>query len=392
LFRFVIESHSFRRISVLTIVIVILLYFTNKIFDHYWTSMSSIPLVNLNIVYAPPKEYDDVTKINLQLVKEDLVVIEGNRRFKLMNSGKDYSYFDTIPILRPDTVYNYFNKIFLSFENSVAADSIYLVVSKSIENNKFYNQVFYSSVIVNSLNELSEKQDNFRIDLLALVEPSLLNNNDTLIYAAFKYFNDNASKLGLAECGTNCLVFMKICESFKVPCRMVWLQGGDIEKAGFDNSLGYPLHVVCEIYYAKQKKWYVVDPSYGIRFKNNDNDSYMSAVELSVLHTFRNANDIEQDSVLVVKKNIVGKDYFKYYENVMFGNIWVKNFIFKKFLAFAYPKFNHRSSLYSNNYPQKKDGYFYFGLKTILYFVIIIIYINAILFVLAKRLFSAKKP
>lgn len=392
MFRFVIESHSFRRIAVLAVIFVVFLYISSKVFDHYWTSASFIPLVNLNVVYSPPREYDNITRINIQFIKENLIIIEGNKRFRIVNADGDLSYYDTIPILNPVTDYSHFNKIYMRFENSAETDSLYLVVSKSGETNKFYNQVFYSSVIVSNLNEISDNPAVFRIEHAALVDTSLLNNNDTLIHAAFNYFNVNAGTLGLAECGRNCLVFKKICEDYKVPCRMVWLQGGDIETAGFDRSLGYPLHVVCEIYYAKQKKWYVVDPSYGIRFRNNDNDSYMSAVELSVLHSFRNANDIEQDSILVSKKNIVGKDYFKYYENVMFANSWVQSTLLKKFLTFAYSKFNHRSTLYSNNYPQKKDGYLYFGLKSFLYFIIMMLYINAVLFVLARRLFSAKKP
>lgn len=394
MFRFIIESHSFRRIGFLTFAFVALFYFTSNIFDYYWESTSSVPLVNLNVVYAPPKEYDNINKINLHLISDDLVVIEGNRRFRLIYEGnpKNYDYFDSIVIVRPDTSFSNLNKIFMKFENNTGPDSVYLVVSNSEVNDYFYNQIFYSSVIVNSLNELSDDPEGFRINDLTLASSSLLISNDTLINNVFNYFNENAPYLSLAECGRNCNVFKIICAKFGVPCRMVWLQGGDIEETGYGTSLGYPLHVVCEIYSSSQNKWYVADPSYGIRFKNIDNNSYMSAVELSILHSFGSDDAIEQDSILVVKKNIVGRDYFKFYENVLFGSNMIENVVVKKFLTIAYSKFNYRSILYSNNYPEKKDGNYYFGMKTFLYLVILIFYINSVLFLIAKRLFSVKKP
>ncbi len=383
--------------GILTVAFLILSYFAGKIFDHNWDITSSVPLVNLNLVYAAPNEYNNFSKLNLHLISENFVAVEGNKRFKLMNDRGEtkgiYTYLDSVLISRPDTGHDYINKIYLNFEDQTGTDSIYLIVSKSGVNGIYYNQIFYNSVTINKLNELSTDTEEFRINQLSKVDPYLLKNNDSLINSAFKYFNENASNLGLAECGTNSSIFNRICKTFNVPSRIVWLQKGDEGDAGFGNKLGYPLHVVCEVYSSTQNKWYVVDPSNGSRFRESGKNSFMSSVELSASYFFGNINEIEQDSVLVLKNKNVGYDYFKYYENVSLGNPYIiENILLKKFFAIAYSKFNHGSLLYSNNLPFKRNGYYYFGLKSFLYFVILIIYVSSVLFLFANRLFSVKKP
>jgi hypothetical protein len=359
------------------------------IFDYYWGSSSSIPLLNINSVYGPPKEYNNETKINLKLLPENRLVVQGNRKFRLINSEDGYRYIDTLMLTRPQSVFSHTNKIYLNFENLNNTDSIYLVISGPNDNGKFYNQVFFSSVVIDKLNKLSD--DDFNIDFSALLQNPLLENNDTLINSVFLYFNSNAQNLGLADCGKNSSIFKKICDDFKLPCRIIWLQGGDMAEPGLDIRLGYPLHVVCEIYSSHNKNWYVVDPTYGIRFKEKDNESYLNAAEISNLFNFKNSDKVIQDSILINRTSIVGKDYFKYYENVIYWNNWLNNSLIKKFLLKAYPDFNHFLLLYSGNFSFKKNGLYYFGLKTFMYFIILIFYINMLVLVLFKRLFSAKR-
>jgi hypothetical protein len=320
-----------------------------------------------------------------------MMCIEGNKKFVLRGSNKNSDYFDTVKIFYPTDTYDKINKIFLHFDDSDSDDSIHLVISKSIFENKFYQQIFFSTVTILQLNEFSSDVDNFRLKHWELVPNELLINNDSLIDNAFKYFNDNLDGLGLAECGTNSEIFKKICQSFNVPCRIIGLQGGDEEETGFFNKIGYPLHVVCEIYSSRLQKWYVVDPSFGFRFSNKNDSNYLNAVEVSNNYTFMLDDEIRQDSVLLTKRTTVGRDYFKYYENVMFryGN---KNRIIDQIWSFLYLRYNNHIYHYSSNYPLMKNGLYYLGIKTFMYFIILILYINSVMMILLRRLFIVKKP
>lgn len=390
--KFILESYSFKRILVLSVLSVAILFLLSRIFDKTWGSSSYIPIVNLNDVYSIPVEYDHFNRINLKLISKDKIAIEGNKRFIIKDSYSQNDYYDTLSFSFPDVSYDKINKIFLKFEDSQNFDSVYFVVSKSHEDKIFYNQVFYSSVQINNLNEFSKDPEEFRIVNSRLVKPELLSNNDTLINQVFSYFNSNIDKLGIAECGRNCMIFQEICQKYNVPCRLVNLQGGDNDKVGFSDNIGYPLHVVCEIFSSKHNKWYVVDPTYGFRFKYSTFNDYLNAVEIANKHTFRREDQIIQDSVLLTKRSLVGKDYFKYYENVVFSMPEWKNRILKKLFNIFYGNFNYYLYLFSNNFPIVKNGFYYVGIKTFMYFFLLILYINAVLFLLMRRLFLVKKP
>ena len=390
--KFILESYSFKRILVLTVLSIAVLFLLSTLFDKAWGSSSYIPIVSLNSVYSFPVEYDNINRINLKLISKDNIAIEGNKRFSRQNSNKPNDYYDTVSFSYPDSSYDKINKIYIKFEDSRDYDSIYFVVSRSQEDKIFYNQIFYSSVLINNLNEFSKDPSEFRINKSLLVNDELLASNDTLINQVFSYFNSNIDKLGIAECGRNCVIFQEICIKYGVPCRLVNLQGGDDDKVGFSDNIGYPLHVVCEIFSSKHKKWYVVDPTYGFRFKLSAFNDYLNAVEIANKHTFRREDEIVQDSILLTKRSLVGKDYFKYYENVVFSMPEWKNRILKKLFNIFYGNFNYYLYLFSNNFPIVKNGFYYVGIKTFMYFFLLILYINAVLFLLMRRLFLVKKP
>lgn len=390
--KFILESYSFKRILVLTVLSIAVLFLLSTLFDKAWGSSSYIPIVSLNSVYSFPVEYDNFNRINLKLISKDNIAIEGNKRFSRQNSNKLNDYYDTVSFSYPDSSYVKINKIYIKFEDSRDYDSIYFVVSRSQEDKIFYNQIFYSSVLINNLNEFSKDPSEFRINKSLLVNDELLASNDTLINQVFSYFNSNIDKLGIAECGRNCVIFQEICIKYGVPCRLVNLQGGDDDKVGFSDNIGYPLHVVCEIFSSKHKKWYVVDPTYGFRFKLSAFNDYLNAVEIANKHTFRREDEIVQDSILLTKRSLVGKDYFKYYENVVFSMPEWENRILKKLFNIFYGNFNYYLYLFSNNFPIVKNGFYYVGIKTFMYFFLLILYINAVLFLLMRRLFLVKKP
>ncbi len=390
--KFILESYSFRRIVILTVLSLLLLFAASKIFDLTWGSSSSIPIVNLDDVYSAPVQYDNFNRINLKLVAKDLIAIEGNKKFKLKDHPTGYDYYDTIKVFYPDTSFDKTNKLFLQFEDSGNFDSVYIVIAKSQENQIYYKQIFYSSVIIDKLNKFSDDPEIFRIDSKKLVNIDLLNDNDTLINKVLSYFNSNIDNLGIAECGRNCTVFQEICSNFGVPCRLVNLQGGDVDQVGYYNFIGYPLHVVCEVYSSHHQKWYVIDPTYGFRFRHRTFQDFLSAVEISNKYTFRREDEIDQDSILLTKRTLVGRDYFKYYENVLFSKPEWKNKYLRKLVSIFYGNFNYYLYLYSNNFPIVKNGIYYVGIKTFMYFFMLILYINAVLFLLMRRLFLVKKP
>lgn len=390
--KFIVESYSFSRILILTVISIALLFLLSRVFDNAWGSSSYIPIVNLEDVYALPQEYDNIDRINLKLINKDLVAIEANKKFRLRDKETNFGFYDTLHFFYPDTSFEKINKIFFRFEDSQNYDSIYLVISKSQQDKIYYNQVFYSSVRIEQLNEFSDDTAVFRLDNSLLVKNDLLIDNDTLIAQVLENFNSNIETLGIAECGRNCLIFQEICLKFGVPCRMVNLQGGDNYEVGFSNSIGYPLHVVCEVFSSKHRKWYVIDPTYGFRFKLSSFNDYLNAVEITNNHTFRREDEIFQDSILLTKRSLVGKDYFKYYENVVFSIPDWKNKYLKKLINIFYGNFSYYLYLYSNNFPIVKNGFYYVGLKTFMYFFILILYINAILMLLMRRLFQVKKP
>jgi hypothetical protein len=363
----------------------------SKIFDLMWRSSTTLPIITLGDIYSAPREYDNFSRINMMLIDNNKVVIEGNKKLRLKDHSGGFEYYDTLLISYPESTFEKVNKLFFQFEDSPEFDSLYLVTSKSADSKIFYKQIFYSSAIVNQLNNLSDDQEQFRIAEHKLVDRNLLTNNDTLINQVLDYFNNNIDTLGLAECGTNSLIFKRICDMYNLPCRIINLQGGDIDQTGFDNYIGYPLHVVCEVYSSKFHKWYVIDPSFGFRFAHLQID-YLNAVEISNKHTFMREDEIHQDSILYTKRSLVGKDYFKYYENVVFTRNEWKNIYLRKLVSVFYSNFNYYLTVFSNNYPPIKNGFYYVGIKSFMYFFLIILYTNVSMLIIIKRLFEVKKP
>ena len=152
------------------------------------------------------------------------------------------------------------------------------------------------------------------------------------------------------------------------------------------------MHVICEVYSSRNRKWYVIDPTYGFRYKEKNSDEFLNAVEISNKYFFTSEKDILQDSVLFTKRSLLGRDYFKYYENVFFKSNVYLNYPFFKFLQIFFGKFSYKVLHYSNNLQPDKNSYYYLSFKSFIYIIISLIYINLILFLLIRRLFSVKKP
>jgi len=391
MFRFIIKSYSFKWVAIITIAFIVISILSSKLFDLAWESRSSIPILNLNDIYKPPLRYDNFTRVKLKMVSKDLLAIEGNKKFRTNYDSKTYNYYDTVKVVYPESTFDHLNKIYLQFEDSPSVDSINLVIAKSGEPTIFYKQIFYSSVIVQHINEFSKDPQEFRIKPEDLVSPDLLSNNDSLINRVLKYFNDNKDSLGLADCSRNCEILRDICFKFSVHCRLIGLQGGDADQTGYYNYVGYPLHVVCEIYSSTYNKWYVIDPTYGFRYRQKNTSDFLNAVEISNMYVFMRENEILQDSILSTKRSAVGRDYFKYFENIAYRT-GKGNKLLQKFLKYFYEKFNYNIYYYSNTYAPTKNGSYYIGIKSFMYFILLLLYINSIMFVLTRRLFSVKRP
>lgn len=360
--------------------------------DLSWGSKSAIPLTNLNDKYFIPEKYDNISRIRLNLLSKQEILIEGNKRFKLLNKNRtDFTFFDTAIIKNPAEQFDFTNRIYLQFEDSDIVDSLLIVISKSETENIYWNQIFLSSVIVSDLNETGEAVESFRIKHEKLVDKHLLINNDELINNVLNYFNGSKDSLRLAECGRNSIVFKSICDKFNLPCRTVGLMGGDAYQPGYNNQVGYPIHALCEIYSSHFKKWYVIDPTYGLRFKKKEQDDFLNAIELSSKYFFNRDNDIVQDSILFTKRTLLGRDYFKYYENVFFDTDIKLNYFLEKILKYFYTKFDYRYYQYTSNMLPVKNGTYYVFLKTLLYSIVFWLYVNSILLVLIKRLYDLRK-
>ena len=391
LFRFIYESYSFRRLVIISCVFAALTLISSFLFDFLWGKKTSVPIINLNEVYNPPVTYDNITRVNLKLISKHDLVIEGNKKFKVIGSNKHYNYYDTLKVDYPSEQFDYTNKYYLNFEDTNNLDSIYLVVSRSDSPDIYYKQIFYSSVSVKNLNDFTEDPNEFRINTENLVNNLLLENNDSLINITISHFDNTLDTFKLTDCGANSFHFNMIADLYNLPCRIISLQGGDDEQTGYYNYIGYPLHVVCEVYSSRFKKWYVIDPTYGLRFKYRNSDIYLNAVEISNQYTFNADQDIVQEPVLQNRRSTIGRDYFKFYENIYY-TLKLENYLLKKILNIFYSGLSYEIYHYSNFYPPMRNGLYYVGFKSFMYFIIIIIYINSLLIIIANRLFKAKKP
>jgi hypothetical protein len=392
LIRFILESYIFRKLLIATITLFVVVFLSNKLFDKIWGSPSTLALTDLNDVYSPPQEYDNIKKVNMSFVPPDKICIEGNLKLRLVNSSGDFRYFDTAKISLPTETFELRNKIFIQFADSKYPDSIYIVVSKSDKKDIYWRQIFLSSVVVKTLNETGKDTSGFRVDKSKLCPEPLLENNDTLINQTLNYFNLNKDTLTLGDCGINSSTFKRICKKFNLPCRVVGLQGGDEDEAGYLDQLGYPTHAICEVYASRFQKWYVIDPSFGFRFKLEGSQAFMNAVEISDKFFFLGEKDIIQDSIMFTKRNLVERDYFKYYENVIFLNGFNPNFFLKKAIQHLYAKYSYQGYLYANITPSIKNAKNYMVIKSLMYLAIIILYSNFMLFIMLKRLLESKKP
>jgi hypothetical protein len=353
--------------------------------------MTAFPVNNLYDVYSPPPEYDNLTRVNLKLTNTDILAIEGNKPFRLKDSNKPYSFYDSVKLAFPVTGIEQINKIFLKFEDSPGTDSLYIVISKSETKEMFWKQIFLSSVNVSHINKFSEDTISFRVNPEKLVSNDLLNNNDTLINQVISYFNAAKDTLKLAECGTNSTILRDISIRFKLPCRIVGLQGGDSYEPGFNTQVGYPLHALCEIYSSRFKKWYVLDPTYGFRFKERNEPDFLNAVEISNKYFFMRENELYQDSVFFTKRTAVERDYFKYFENVYYTKSSKPNYVVFRLVKYFFAKFNQSIVQYSNNMQPLKNGLMYLASKSLIYFLVFLVYINIVLYLLVKRLYTLKK-
>lgn len=345
------------------------------------------PLADIEKVYKIPDEYNNLPAVNLKLLNSGMLGIEANQKFEILGSGNGNGYLDSVHVTGPDSAFSFNNRIYLRFEQRNFTDSIFYVVSHSTNEGIFWNQVFYSSVRIIHLNRFSYNPDNFRINPENLAPQDILNDNDTLINEVINYFNVNAESLGLAECGTNCRILKSICEKFSLPCNIIMLQGGDSYEPGYDVKTGYPIHVVCEIYSSRFKKWYVMDPSYGTVFR--ENMVPMNAVEISNKVYFGKDTSINQDSVLVTRTGL-GKDYFNYYRNVYFKSPVIPNIFVRQVIKYFYKKYNYLQLHYSEKITHKRNGSQYIEEKTIMYLLIALLYIITVFFVMAVRLYTLK--
>lgn len=374
---------------ILTISTFLCLYLSSKLFDYFWKTDCSILLDNIGDIYNPPKEYENLTKVRLRLINKRTLFLEGNKRFKLKDSNKEYSFYDTVNFNQPDTSYGCTNKIFFIFKNSEYFDSIYIVVSKTSTNDIYWNQIFYSSVPIAALNQSSDDSTEFRIDTAQLVPKNILINNDSTIKLVYAYYNNGKDSLKFGDCTANSELFQKICTIYNVPCRKIGLMGGDATDYGWNSSIGYPSHELCEIYSSREKKWIIVDPSFGLTYRKEHTN--LNAVEICNKVFFMTENEIQQDSVLFTKRSKVGSDYYKYFENVFYHSSYRANPILEKILQHFFKRFNYNIYHYSNSYLITKNGYYYVGVKLLIYGLIIIININIVFYILLSRLYKIRR-
>lgn len=393
LLRFTSHSFIFKRVVIITFYFLLIFFASDKIFDFFWNANSTTPLTNLYDVYKPPQNYDNIKRVNLKLIEPDKIVIEGDKKIKSINNNKNYDFYDTVKIIYPQNGKEFVNKIFFEFEKSTGSDSIFIVITESPANGDVWNQIFYSSVFVSQINNFSNDPIKFRINYTNLVDSSLLNNNDSLINQAITYFNASKDSMAFFDCGENSRYFKYICDKVQLPCRIIFLQGGDANESGLNEYLGYPIHVVCEIYSSRFQKWFVADPTYGFIFKLVNEP--LSAVEISDLFFFRRDYTLKQDTVFFRKRPLLGRDYFKYYENIFYftkeGPLSIYEKVLNRIVHIFYNKFTRNSFHYTNEMNPMKSRFNYILIKSVLYLIIILVYINFIIFILLKRLYLAKR-
>lgn len=388
LFKSLIYKHTLRYIIFISIIFVVFVWSSNVIFDKLWGHSCRNPVVDLEEIYAVPKEYNYFPIINLKLLSPTTLCIEGNQKFITLGSNKDYAYYDTVKTNKPDSSFPVNKKIFLKFLNSNKTDSLYLIISHISDKNIFTNQIFYSSVRINYLNKFSSDPEEFRLNKTALVNTYLLNNNDTSINQVINYFDVNKTSLGFtSDCGNDSRIFKSVCDKFNLPCRIIILQGGDSYKAGLDGKLGYPIHAICEIYSSRYKKWYIIDPLFGTVFIKDHVPQ--NAAEISDLVFAKRVSNIVQDSVLTSRSVTLQDDYFNYYRNVYYTSHITKG-LFKLFIEHFYANYLYFQKQNTHKMQNYMDGRLYCALKTLMYLIISVIYIFIISSIVRGRLIAER--
>ena len=371
-----------RNFFIATVIYGLLVQITNYVVDDAAGITKFLPPINLENIDKPPFGYDNIPRIRVKMTDTQRLRFEANKRFIFLVGNKNYTYSDSISVALPDSGVK-LNRIYFKFEGSNSTDSMHLIVTKS--EGGYYRQISYCSVEIYDVNNILPVDSMlFRINPNNLVGKDLLENNDPLINKAFLDFNLEYRVKPAGDCGTLSKNFKNICAAGYVPCRLVGVHGGDHFEPGFGNTVGFPIHLMCEIYSSKQKKWYVVDPLYGVRFRNPFSSEFMSAVEITNLYESKSQGGILLDSILASKVSPLPEDYYQFYDNIYYPTNYVANKIFKKIMDVFFGKYNYNFYHYAHS-TTSFGGRSYLILKLAIYFILTIIYINfAYIFVVRK--------
>jgi len=381
-----------RIILIVTIILVIVMWVSSKVFDSMWASKCYKPLMDLEEVYRPPAEYDNIARVKLKMVDEHILGIMGNRKFTLVPNGngmlgpESADYYHTTSVSYPNEVSgSLMNKIYLRFEGYNGPDSIHLVTTKSYRGGLKWNQIFFSSVAVAEINDFSPESSSWDANTDNLVDKKLLEDNDTLINLSIGYFNAGEDTMKMYDCGATARIFKSVCEKFALPCRIITLQNGKSGSTGLGDEVGYPVHAVCEVYSSRLKKWYVIDPSFGLRFRNSTDGKFLNAVEISNRTFFEDERSIVRDSILFTVRRPVEFAYFPYYNNVLYNFKEDQDKWMEKVLKYLFKNSDLNVIHYSNQLKASKDAIYYMSWKSIMYIVFGFIYISTLIFLITKR-------
>jgi hypothetical protein len=387
-----------KKILVVTAVFAAVGWISGSIFDSLWASRCYIPLTELDDVYRPPREYDNIAKIKLKMVDEGTLGIMGNKKFAIIPEAtaapdpRTVNNYHTVSISYPNEPSGSLkNRIFLTFEDYAGPDSIHLITTKFVEKGLQWNQIFLSSVAVSQLNSFDGATGSFEVDPNNYVDRKVLSDNDTLINLSIAYFNAGKDTMRIHDCGEAGRVFKAVCDRFELPCRIITLQNGNSGAAGLGKEVGYPLHVVCEVYSSRLRKWYVIDPSFGLRFGNSLNGNYLNAVEISNRNFFKDEQGIVKDPILFTVRNPADIAYFNYYNNVLYSFDGEQSKLVEVVRKYLYKKSNLTVFHFSNELKPGRNALYYVGLKSVMYAGFGFVYLSTLIFLLSKRIHKDKK-
>lgn len=387
-----------KKILFATIIFAAAVWISGRIFDSLWASQCYIPLTDLDDVYKPPREYNNIAKIKLKMVDEGTLGIMGNKKFSVIHEAtgapdpETANNYHTVGISYPNEISGRLkNRIYLTFEDSAGPDSIHMITTKSVENGLQYNQISLSSVAVSEINGFDGDAGSFELNPSTYVDRKILSDNDTLINLSIAYFNAAKDTMSISDCGEAGRIFKSVCDRFELPCRTITLQNGNSGAAGLGNEVGYPLHVVCEVYSSRLKKWYVIDPSFGFRFENSIDGNYLNAVEISNRNFFKDEKGLVKDSILFTARNPADIAYFNYYNNVLYSFDGEQSKLVEAVRKHLYKKSNLTVFHFSNELKPGRNALYYVGLKSVMYAGFGFVYLSTLIFLLSKRIHKDKK-